>query len=162
MPVLHSSTTGGHGKTPDGKTVNVPPNMVLMHIGPRIPVTLMPPDAIVAALTKEGKPIPPAVTGLALIDTGAGPTSIDEEAAKKLGLPIINMVKLASASHASTDAPVYPVKMVITGLPNAINAPGVVGAPLACQGLVALIGRDLLAMCHFTYNGAAGEFTLCV
>lgn len=161
MPVLHS-TAGGQAKTPDGKTVNVPPQMVLMHMGPRIPVTLMPPDQIVAALAKEGKPIPPSIAGLALIDTGAGPTSIDEDAAKKLGLPIINVVKLASASHASTDAHVYPVKLAITGIQNPLNAAGVVGAPLACQGLVALIGRDLLSMCHFTYNGAAGDFTLCI
>jgi predicted aspartyl protease len=161
MPVLHSEI-GGQAKTPDGKIVNVPRQAILAQVGPRVAITLMPPDQLVAALTKEGKPIPSAITGLALIDTGAGPTSIDEDAAKKLGLPIINVVKLASASHPSTDAHVYPVKFAITGLPNAINAPQVVGAPLACQGLLALIGRDLLSVCHFTYNGAAGQFTLCI
>jgi hypothetical protein len=43
-----------------------------------------------------------------------------------------------------------------------IDAPSAIGAPLAAQGLIALIGRDVLVHTVFIYNGGQGEFTICV
>ena len=57
-------------------------------------------------------------------------TCIDNEAAQKLQLPVIDVIKMASASHASHPANVYPVKLSIAGLPMAINAPRAAGAEL--------------------------------
>ena len=37
-----------------------------------------------------------------------------------------------------------------------------VGAPLSAQGLIALIGRDVLSAGTLHYNGVVGEFTLAV
>ena len=44
----------------------------------------------------------------------------------------------------------------------AVNTTRAYGATLATQGLVALIGRDILARCQFTYNGADGSFSLAI
>jgi predicted aspartyl protease len=127
-----------------------------------VQVTVSLADQIASELIKQGRTIPPPVQGLALIDTGAGSTCIDEAAAQKLQLPVVNVVNMASASHASTKAKVYPAKFQIAGLPININAPMSIGAPLAVQGLVALIGRDVLQHCTLIYNGHLGQISLCI
>ncbi len=161
MPFLHSHFEG-KAQMPDGKIVNIPGAPGLIQRGPCVPVVIHVPDQFAAEFTKQGKPIPPPISGFALIDTGAGSTCIDEEAAKKLGLPVINVVNMASASHGSHKANVYPAKLQIAGLPMAINASSAIGAPLAVQKLLALIGRDVLSHFILIYNGANGEFTLCI
>jgi hypothetical protein len=50
----------------------------------------------------------------------------------------------------------------MTGLPVGINTASAIGAPLAKQKLLALIGRDVLSRFILIYNGANGEFTLCI
>ena len=99
------------------------------------------------------------MAGFGLIDTGASVTCVDEDAAKQLKLPVVDVVNMSSASHAAHQANVYPVRIGIAGLPNAINAPRAVGAALKAQGLIVLLGRDILAHCTLFYNGAAGEIT---
>ncbi len=73
---------------------------------------------------------------------------------------------MASASHTATDRNVYPLAFDILGLgPSGkitVNSPRVVGAELGVQGLVLLIGRDLLANVCLIYNGRAGEFTFTI
>ncbi len=161
MSVLHSSFAGVQVKGPDGKTVAVHPKFILANQGPRIPVVLALPDQLVEEFTKQNQAIPAPISGWALIDTGAGHTCIDEGVATKLKLPIVNKATMASASHPETEANVYPVKFLIPNLLPDRNTPLVIGAPLDVQGLVALIGRDALTCFHLTYNGGAGEFTLC-
>jgi predicted aspartyl protease len=161
MPFLHSHFKG-KAQMPDGKIVEVPGAPGLIQLGPRIPVVIHVPDQFAAELTKQGKPVPPPISGFALIDTGAGSTCIDEEAAKTLGLPVINVVDMSSASHGSHKANVYPTKLQMTGLPVGINTASAIGAPLAKQKLLALIGRDVLSRFILIYNGANGEFTLCI
>jgi hypothetical protein len=50
----------------------------------------------------------------------------------------------------------------VVGFPITINTPRAIGAPLAAQGLLVLIGRDLLQHCVLVYNGPAGGFTLTI
>jgi predicted aspartyl protease len=99
---------------------------------------------------------------LALIDTGASTTCVDDDAAASLKLPVVDVVTIASASYASTKQNVYPVSFQIQGLPVTVNSLRTVGAPLHAQGLLALLGRDLLQ--HFTlfYNGWFGQITLAI
>ncbi|MDE3068108.1 MAG: hypothetical protein KGJ60_11230 [Verrucomicrobiota bacterium] len=160
MPILHSQYQAAT-KTPDGKVIQLPAQVGLATRGPLVQVTISLADPIAAELVKQGKPVPPPVQGLALIDTGAG-SCIDEAAAQKLQLPVVNVVNMASASHASANANVYPAKLQITGLPMTFNAPMCIGAPLAVQGLIALIGRDLLQHCTLIYNGNLGQISLCI
>lgn len=160
-PILHSQFIG-QGKQSDGKTVQLPPRLVLAQRGPVVQIAVTLADPVAAELLKQGKPIPAPIAGLGLIDTGAVSTCIDEGAARKLNLPVVNVVTLASASHASSKANVYPVKFEVAGLPVAVNAPSAIGAPLEAQGLLALIGRDLLQHCTVFYNGPIGEITLSI
>ena len=124
------------------------------------------PPEIAEAFTKQSKPIPNPVAGFGLIDTGATGSCVDEAVAKQLQLPIVNVVKMASASHAATDRNVYPLTFDILGLgPSGkitVSSPRVVGAELGVQGLVLLIGRDLLANVCLIYNGPAGQFTFTI
>jgi predicted aspartyl protease len=161
MPILHSQYQA-EGKAPDGKVIHLPAQVGLVARGPLVQVTVSLADQITSELIKQGKAIPAPVQGLALIDTGAGSTCIDEEAAQKLQLPVVNVVDMASASHALTKANVYPAKFQITGLPMNFNAPMSIGAPLAVQGLIALIGRDVLQHCTLIYNGHLGQISLCI
>jgi predicted aspartyl protease len=161
MPILHSQFLA-EGKQPDGKSVQIPPGLVLAQRGPVVQIAVALADAVASELVKQGKPIPAPIAGLGLIDTGAISTCIDEAAASKLKLPVVNVVTLASASHASSKANVYPVKFQIAGLAMAVNAPSAVGAPLEFQGLLALIGRDVLQRCTLFYNGPIGAITLSI
>jgi hypothetical protein len=59
--------------------------------------------------------------------------------------------------------PVYPLQLQIPGSPININAPRAVGFPLAAtQGIIALIGRDVLQFTVLVYNGSAGSISLSV
>lgn len=161
MPVLHSQFNI-EGKTKEGKVVRLPPALGLVQRGPVLQVTVAVVEQIATELVKQGKSVQPPVAGLALIDTGASMTCIDDEAAQQLQLPVIDVVKMASASHPSHQANVYPIRISIAGLPMGINAPRAVGAALKAHGLVVLIGRDILAHCTLHSNGMAGEITLAI
>ncbi len=93
MPILHSQFQA-EGKTPDGKIIQLPAQVGLAVRGPLVQVTVSLADQIASELIKQGKAIPAPVQGLALIDTGAGSTCIDEEAAQKLQLPVVNVVNM--------------------------------------------------------------------
>ena len=97
---------------------------------------------------------------MALIDTGATCTCIDDELARRLGLPVIDVCTIASASHEKSEQNVYPALIELIGASISIDAPRAVGAALASQGIVALIGRDMLQHCLLFYNGISGELTL--
>ena len=66
-----------------------------------------------------------------------------------------------SATHANEIVPIFAGRLMISGL-CAVDANRAYGASLAPQGLVALIGRDILAQCQFTYNGVDGSFSIAI
>src|SRR2546430_7833198 len=109
------------GKQPDGKVVNLPPSIALASKGPEVQISVTIADQIAQQLIIQGKQIPPPKAGAAIIDTGASMTCLDEEIAKELQLPVVNVVNLSSASHASPKANVYPIRIQIAGLPLALN-----------------------------------------
>jgi hypothetical protein len=82
--------------------------------------------------------------------------------AQRLRLPVVDVVKMSSATHAQTDQNVYPVQIQVVGFPIQLQALFAVGAELAAQGLVLLIGRDVLQHCTIFYNGPTGGFTLSI
>lgn len=157
MPILHSQATGT-AKGPDGKTISVSPVVALQVRGPVAQVSVTIEQNAGKALASLGKPIPTPQSGFALIDTGASNTCIDEQAAQKLGLPVIDVRFVQSATHEKVGCNIYPV--LITTPIMSFNLPKALGAALAAQGLLVLIGRDVLQSCNFFYNGVAGQFTL--
>ena len=65
---------------------------------------------------------------------------------------------MLSASHEKVSCNIYPV-LINTPIVN-FNSPRTMGAALVAQGLLVLIGRDVLQNCNLFYNGPAGQFTL--
>jgi predicted aspartyl protease len=161
MPILHTQFSGQATNT-QGVVTQVAPGFALANRGPVIQVAVFVAEQIATQLVTQGKPLQPPIAGFALIDTGASMSCIDEEAAKTLKLPIIDVVQMCSASHAAHPANIYPIQMRIAGLPNPINVARAMGAELKAQGLVALIGRDVLSFGTLFYNGPAGTVTFSV
>lgn len=149
------------GQTPTGQTVSLPPSIALLQQGPAVPVVLSVAQTIADQLMQRGLPVPAPVPGQAIIDTGASSTCIDDATAQRLQLPVIDVVNMTSASHASTQQNIYPVLIEVAGGLR-IDVQRAMGANLAAQGLVALIGRDFLQHCTFFYNGPSGLITLAL
>ncbi len=161
MPILHVQYTA-QGQTPDGNPVQLPPAVALTLRGPCIQVSVTVSQSIAQQLLQQGASVPTPVTGTGLIDTGASATCIDDAAAQQLGLQVIDVAPIASASHAQTLQNVYPLQIEVVGFNFAINVDRAVGAPLAAQGLLVLIRRDVLQHCTLHYNGLSGEITLAM
>jgi predicted aspartyl protease len=162
VAILHIQLPG-EVETSPGQAVSVPPRQVLIERGPLIQVVVSLAQIIAAELTRQGTPMPQPVPGLALVDTGAFATCIDEQVANDLGLPVVDVVNVATASQGSVQANVYPIRIEILGASDVISVEllRALGAPLAAQGLLLLIGRDVLQHCTLFYNGV-GEITLAV
>lgn len=161
MPILHIQITG-QTQAPNGSIISLPPQLALSQRGPVVQVSVSVEQHIAQQLLQQGVSLPQPLNGLALIDTGATTTCIDDTAAQQLQLPVVDVATIASASHPSTQQNVYPIQIEVIGLPITINAPRAIGAPLAAQGLLVLIGRDLLQHCTIYYNGITGSFTLSI
>lgn len=151
---------GGEGKKADGTKVQIHPQVALLQRGPIVQVSVTVGRAIAQEIVQKGGSVPAPVSGLALIDTGATSTCVDEQAAQQLQLPAIDVVTVASASHPSTQQNVYPIQIEVVGLPIRVDAPRAVSAPLKAQGLLLLVGRDVLQHTLLVYNGPTGSFTL--
>lgn len=102
----------------------------------------------------------PPVTGQALIDTGAAVTCVDRAAAEAAGLVPVDSGFITSATHESEPTPIYACQIDFTGSSVGLTQHRAVGAHLAPQGLVALIGRDALSSCILIYNGIDGSVSL--
>ena len=161
MPILHTQFAG-QATNPQGQIVPVSPNSILQGRGPVIQVTVALAASFAQGLQQIGQTVPAPISGWALVDTGASDTCIDADGAQQMGLPAIDVVTMASASHVATPQNVYPIRIEFAGVPIVVDAPRAIGANLASQGLLLLMGRDLLQHCTFTYNGLAGCITFCV
>ena len=161
MPILHVQY-GGQGAGPGGSPAPTAPPAALVEHGPWVQVTVSVAQTVAQQLLQQGIVLPAPVSGWALIDTGAGATCIDEAVAQQLRLPVVDVVQLASASHAATQQNVYPVRIELVGFPLTVDAPRAIGAALGAQGLLALLGRDLLHQCTLFYNGPSGQLTLAM
>ena len=157
MPILNIQLTA---HDPNGN--QIPPLVALQQRGPVVQVTVSVEQNIAQQILAQGLSLPAPERGLALIDTGATSTCIDDTAAATLNLPVVDVVTVASASHASTQQNVHPIQIEVVGLPITIAAPRAIAAPLAAQGLLVLIGRDVLQHCTLFYNGLSGSFSLSV
>ena len=69
---------------------------------------------------------------------------------------------MSSATHVDEIVPIYAGKIEILGISINVNVLKAYGANLESQGLVALIGRDLLAKCVLVYNGPDSSFSLSI
>ncbi len=95
------------------------------------------------SLLAAGAKAPTPLSAIALIDTGASNTCIDSHLALQLGLPVVDTMRMTSASHDANKQPAYPIDIEITGTSIQFGVPKAMGANLAAQGLGVLIGRDV-------------------
>lgn len=159
MPIFHTQL-GFEATDKSGNKTKLAPKEALLLRGPVFQVTLGVADIVAQQLIQQGQAVPEPIAGWALLDTGASSTCIDDAAAQKLNLPVIDQGKMSSATHEAFDVNIYPALISFTGTPIKVNALRVIGANLASQDLIALLGRDLLQNFTVFYNGAAGQITL--
>lgn len=159
MPIFHTQFQG-ETRDQEGNKAQLEPKIALAVRGPVLQVSLGVSEVMTQELVKKNIAIPEPISGLAMIDTGASVTCIDDGAAQKLGLPVIDVVQMASASHDATDKNVYPALIEFLGTPIKINSERTMGASLEIQGLIVLLGRDVLQRFTIFYNGIAGEMTI--
>ena len=161
MPSLHIQYSA-QGQTPEGQTIQLPPHVGLIQRGPLVQVSVRLFQDMANELTQRGIELPQPASGMGLIDTGASCTCIDESIAQNLHLPVVDIVNMASASHSTTPRNVYPISFGINGIVGVFNATRALGAELNNQGLILLIGRDVLQFCTLFYNGFIGQITLSI
>jgi len=70
-------------------------------------------------------------------------TCVDRTAAAKALLPTVGSGKMTSATHAEEIVPIFAGQIQVQGL-GEISAHRAFGANLEPQGIIALIGRDVL------------------
>ena len=161
MPILNYSAGG---KTQAGGVIPAPD--LLANIGPVIPVTLTLPDNAQRAYIGRGQQPPAPISGTAMIDTGATATCFDTNAAQRAGLPTVGVARMASASHANHPVPTFAGKIICSTITInvEINVAPSMGANLSAvsNGLIALLGRDVLKSAILTYNGPDGHFSLAM
>lgn len=124
-----------------------------------VTVSLRPIEEQRRVMAERGEPIPAAIDGLAMIDTGASVTCVDEAAAGRAGLNVVDRGTISSASHSAHSVPVFACDIDVAGL-GRIRLPRAMGATLESQGLLAIIGRDALGSAVFIYNGPSGSFSI--
>ena len=131
-----------------------------------VPVSSGPPGVSPPSNLPTGNlPTPPiqqVCSVLALIDTGASNSCIDEGLAQQLNLPLINKIPVGGVggSHILNQ---YLCRLVIPQL-NFSRAGAFIGVHLAQGGQMqqALIGRDFLSQMILIYDGIRGRTTLAV
>ncbi len=111
------------------------------------------------ALVARGVRPPSVVNGTALVDTGASITCVNEASARRAGLAVVDQGLMTSASHSYHQVPIFAGEIEIPNF-GTIQINGAMGAQLDDQGLVALIGRDILQKVILVYSGVDGSFSL--
>lgn len=148
--------------TPNGAQINP---SVLAKVGPILTVEVSTPIALAEKLTKENKPLPQPKTGLALIDTGATHTCVDDDIISQLGVNPIGRTKIHGSAGAH-EVNIFPAHLRFPAIPNfEIDFTATLGVNIQAQqvnnqSIIALLGRDVLLKCVFVYNGSLGIYTL--
>lgn len=106
------------------------------------------------ALAKSGIEVKSKV-GKVLLDTGASQTCFDKSIARKLSLTIVDLETLLTPSGTVEDSPVYEGQVIING--HSFHIARASEGGLSNQGLIALIGRDILSHGVLKYDGRTGN-----
>ncbi|SRR5712692_5393847 len=139
---------------------------VLAHFGPILQVSVSIPQALAALYTSQQIPLPSPITGTALIDTGASRSCVHSPIMSNLGVnPIGVITSLTAAGPAPQN--LYPAHFTFPAIGFNIDFTSVIGSDLTGQiingqQLIALIGRDVLSLGTFIYNGSMGTFSFAV
>ncbi len=126
--------------------------------GPLCKVTIKPSIATIDILKSEKKKVPSQEV-LALIDTGASSTAISRKIAKKLKLVSRGSVKVYTSSKKAEMRNEYDVSLLFSRKIH-LDILRALEANLQDHHIDCLIGRDILDLGTFTYDGPKGVFVL--
>jgi hypothetical protein len=133
-------------------------------LGPLVQFKAMQSRQRVEALKKAGIPFSSPSVGLGLLDTGASCSALDRGLIAGLGLDFRGITHI----HTPSTGPAFQAcnqfdACIILGetqpQPLMVTLP-VIESDFATQGFHALIGRDVLRHCVFTFEGPNGSFRL--
>ena len=110
-------------------------------------------------MAEPGETVPAAVEGLALVDTAASRTRVDQDTGSRADLNGMDRGSISSVSHSAHSAPVFACDIEVAGL-GKIRLPRAMRVTLANPGLIAVIGRDASRSTDFVYNGLTGHFSI--
>jgi predicted aspartyl protease len=127
--------------------------------GPTIPVEIAIPDELARYYSARNIPIPPPVTGDALIDTGASITAVDLAVLQQLGIQPVGTANVYTPQGSDVQE-LFPVRLTLSGTAIVMRLKAVLGSQLRNQNIMALIGRNVLSSCVLVYNGPFGNFSL--
>lgn len=136
--------------------------------GPILNIVLTVSAARAHALKRNELPIPTPIRAQGLVDTGASCTCIDPSVIANLGIVSKGDIDIHTPSTGSktVSANEYDIGLSIFGKSAAepphrvLNLAVIESNLLESQGFHALIGRDVLSGCVFSYNGSAGLYML--
>lgn len=109
-----------------------------------------------------------AVPGLAMLDTGASRTCVDERALLSIGARRVGYLATGSAAGI-VRLSAFDIQLAIPSIELTLDLEEVPGVDLygwratvagITEPVIAIIGRDILARCVFTYDGAAATYSL--
>ncbi len=132
------------------------PNLHL--VGPIVQVGITVPTALEQVLQAAGHAIPLPVTALAMIDTGATGSVIQQGLAVQLGLHPVGVVQIHTPSSTNVSCLEYAVRLLFPN--NVVFETTVIEAPLQGQHIQCLIGRDVLSQAVLVYIGYGNLFSL--
>lgn len=149
----------------------------LHRVGPMIEAVWSVPPALMASLVAAGRPIPAAVPGYFLIDTGATQTCMALAVANELGLSMIRYTDTLGAggvtrhevfyAHMAVSIPdsfgnilLVETDQAVAGLPDldkSLNPQTVQNARAKVPvHVIGLLGRDFLRYTTMVYHGTSG------
>ena len=160
MPVYNGqafeNVPGGHRVT----------SVVLASNGPILDVSISIPQALADLYARQQIPLPSPITGIALVDTGATRSCVHGLIMRNLG---VNPIGVVTSGTAAGPVPhnLFPAHFTFPAAGIDVNFSSVVGVDLTGQiingqQLIALIGRDVLSLGIFVYNGPMGTFSFAM
>ena len=98
-----------------------------MNRGPCVQVSVGLGRAFAESLVNQGQPVPSARERIRSNRYGATSTCIDADLAARLKLPVIDVCKMASASHSESEQNVHPAMIEVLGVSLVFDAPRAIG-----------------------------------
>jgi len=132
------------------------PNLHAM--GPVVQMGIAVGSAVEQALQSAGQPVPQPQNVLAMIDTGATGSVIQNGLAAQLGLNPVGIVQISTPSSANVSCLEYAVRLLFPN--NVAFETTVIETPLQGQQIRCLIGRDVLSQGVLVYIGYSNPFSL--
>jgi hypothetical protein len=141
----------------------------LVALGPQISIDILPPSVVQKWASSNNVSINSALCQMALLDTGASVTGVDENLLAQLQYPPIGIANLSTPS-GTVQTQVYMVMLVIPSRSDAnfpptipriiIDNVRVISVRLGNQPFKVLLGRDVISKTVMVYNGPQALITL--